>query len=126
MALAFLPIIVVCPAFARLEADPIVVQQQTLAYLLDYYMNTWLDEDFPHVDVECASRKTRTNNAIFLEGWHNKLNGRIARHHPKTHQFMPTIKEEQAAMEVTIRQADQGMAPPRRKRLLSTANSKPD
>ena len=66
------------------------------------------------------AEETRTNNAI------DKLNGRIARHHPNTHQLVATIKEEQAAMEVTIRHADQGMVPPQRKRVYHELQTRLD
>ena len=124
VAVGFLPIIVVRPAFARLEADPIVVQHPALADLLDYYKKTWLDGDFPMCMWNVHADETRTNNAI--EGWHHRLNGRIARAHPNTHQLVATIKEEQAATDMTIRHADQGMAPPRRRRVYRELQARLD
>ena len=114
MALAFLPIVAVRPAFVSLEGSPLVQQEPALSQLMTYYKDTWLDGCFPVRMWNVYSDTIRTNNAV--EGWHHKLNCDIGRSHPNVHKLVDILRKEQASTETTIQQALLGVAPPPRRR----------
>ena len=114
MALAFLPIVAVRPAFVSLEGSPLVQQDPTLTPLLTYYEDTWLGGSFPVRMWNVYADTIRTNNSV--EGWHHKLNCNIGRSHPNVHKLVDVLRKEQASTETTIQQALLGVAPPPRRR----------
>ena len=114
MALAFLPIVAVRPAFVSLEGSPLVQQEPTLTPLLTYYEDTWLGGSFPVRMWNVYADTIRTNNSV--EDWHHKLNCNIGQSHPNVHKLVDVLRKEQASTETTIQQALLGVAPPPRRR----------
>ena len=57
---------------------------------------------------------TRTNNHV--EGWHNSFRQSVGKCHPSIFEFITKLKEEQAATDLTRRNALLGAAPPTTKK----------
>ena len=112
MALAFLPVIAVRPAFSELKNDP-TVSELGLSELLEYYDGTWLHK-FKQRMCNVHKLIIRTNNR--MEGWHHKINQTIGNAHPGVHEFIKVFKGEQSCTEVTIERARLGAVPPARHR----------
>ncbi|CAF0877561.1 unnamed protein product [Rotaria sordida] len=92
MALPFLPMEEIEFAFEELmEQSPIVVNP-----LIEYFKNYWITQvsinmwSVSHLD-------TRTNNSV--EGWHNRFNNRINKHHPNIWHFISVIKVEEVVFQ---------------------------
>ena len=81
MALAFVPIVSLRPAYTAHSLHPIVARIPGIAPLLVYYEQTWLYGDYPIQMWNVFSQSIRTNNRV--EGWHNKLNRAIGHSHPQ-------------------------------------------
>ncbi|XP_030833106.1 uncharacterized protein LOC115920726 [Strongylocentrotus purpuratus] len=62
----------------------------------------------------------RTNNHV--EGWHRRFQIGVGADHPSFWQFLTCLKREHAMNEVTIGQAQAGMAPPARRRVYQDTN----
>ena len=115
LAVAFLPVIAIRPAFIAFENHRLTQRNPAIRSLLDYYSATWLDGDYALVMWNVHGQATRTNNRV--EGWHSRLNKAIGAPHPNTHQLVDALKVEQAATELTVTRARLGAAPaPRRRR----------
>ena len=115
LAVAFLPVIAIRPAFIAFESHRLTQRNPAIRSLLDYYSATWLDGDYALVMWNVHGQATRTNNRV--EGWHSRLNKAIGAPHPNTHQLVDALKVEQAATELTVTRARLGAAPaPRRRR----------
>ena len=112
MALAFLPVLAVRPAFHGLEEQEIIQENQLLTSLFDYFEKTWL-KSFPLRLWNVHNAATRTNNKV--EGWHSRLNRYVKKSHPNIFELITELKKEQATTELTISRARLGAAPPPRK-----------
>ena len=112
MALAFLPVLCVRPALAQLETE-IPPGDDDMSNLVDYFRRTWLGL-FPPSTWSVYSENVRTNNQV--EGWHSRMNKKIAKAHPNFYQWLKHVREEQAATETTAHRAALGAAPPARRR----------
>lgn len=112
MALAFLPVISVRPAFLELKDDPLVTELN-LTSLFTYYHETWLQLFKPHF-WNVHNQTTQTNN--HLEGWHSKLNRAIGKIHPGIHELIKVLKVEQSTTDATVQRARLGAAPPPRRK----------
>ena len=112
MALAFLPLITIRPAFQQLENEPIVEENHLLAALFTYFKQTWLGQ-FPLKLWNIYHAANRTNNRV--EGWHSKLNRFVKKSHPNIYELLTELKKEQAATELTVHRARLGAAPPGRR-----------
>jgi hypothetical protein len=116
MALANLPILVLRHSYTALleRSAAITTLYPPLADLATYYQDTWLNGAFPLRMWNVYAENTRTNNAV--EGWHNRLNRAVRRHHPNVLDLVEVLREEQAAIDTTVEAARQGVPPPRRRR----------
>ena len=114
MALAFVPIVSLRPAFIALSLDPVVARIPGIAPLLVYYEQTWFNSDFPIQMWNVFSQSTRTNNRV--EGWHHKLNRAIGHSHPNTHDLISVLNNVQTTTEETLQRARLGAPPPPRRR----------
>ena len=90
------------------EADQPAVQE-----LLNYFRSTWLDGNFPIQMWNTYGQDTRTNNHV--EGWHNSFRQSVGKCHPNIFEFITKL-EEQAATDLTRRNALLGAAPPTTKK----------
>ena len=113
MALAFVPMVSLGPAFIALSLDPVVARIPGIAPLLVYYEQTWFNSDFPIQMCNVFSQSTRTNNRV--EGWHHKLNRAIGHSHPNTHDLISVLNKEQTTTEETLQRARLGAPPPPRR-----------
>ncbi|KAL8608726.1 hypothetical protein ACOMHN_067425 [Nucella lapillus] len=118
LALAFLPVFAVRPAVTalqdELQDEPAFLEVPQLQQLLHYYINTWLNGDFPLSMWNVTDANVRTNNHV--EGWHSKLNRLIGRSHPNMHARVFVLRREQAQTEQTMIRARLGDAPPLRRK----------
>ena len=114
MALAFLPILLVRCNFFLLEGSALVESTPRLKELTEYYQATWLDGSYPLRLWNVADKTIRTNNAV--EGWHNKLNRGLGRHHPNIYQLIEYIQKEQQQGQQKVVQARLGVEPPPRRK----------
>ncbi|KAL8571302.1 hypothetical protein ACOMHN_061442 [Nucella lapillus] len=116
--LAFLPVFAVRPAVTalqdELQDEPAFLEVPQLQQLLHYYINTWLNGDFPLSMWNVTYANVRTNNHV--EGWHSKLNRLIGRSHPNMHTLVFVLRREQAQTEQTMIRARLGDAPPLRRK----------
>ena len=110
MALAFVPIVSLRPAFIALSLDPVVARIPGIAPLLVYYEQTWSNSDFPIQMWNVFSQSIRTNNQV--ERWHHKLNRAIGQSNPNTHELISVMKKEQTITEETLQRARLGAPPP--------------
>ena len=110
MALAFVPIVSLRPAFIALSLDPVVARIPGIAPLLVYYEQTCLNGDFPIQMWNVFSQSIRTNNRV--ERWHHKLNRAIGQSNPNTHELISVLKKEQTITEEILQRARLGAPPP--------------
>ena len=94
LAVAFLPVIAIRPAFIAFENHRLTQRNPAIRSLLDYYSATWLDGDYALVMWNVHGQATRTNNRV--EGWHSRLNKAIGAPHPNTHQLVGGRSEGRA------------------------------
>ena len=82
------------------------------AFLIRYMNNNYITGTYePRLcNVHNRENDTRTNN--YAEGFHNKWNNLIARHHPNLWFFVRALKDEQKTTEVGSAAAYRGDAPP--------------
>lgn len=106
MAIAFLPVLSIRPAFLQLSSSESAQQFQQLQPLFTYYRDTWLNGQFPIAMWSVFRSNIRTNNQV--EGWHSRIN---RHHHPNVF-----LRHEQAAKELVLSRARLGAAPRRQKR----------
>ena len=112
MAIAFLPVTVVRPAFISLRTSMICRQNPALDQLADYYERTWFGQ-FPAAMWNVHNSNIRTNR---VEAWNSKLNKAMGGHfHPNVYQLSDFLRKEQSHTEATVERARRGEAPPRRK-----------
>lgn len=112
MALAFLPVVAVRPAFYQLKDDPIV-EEHGLEELFAYFERTWLGT-FKPILWNVHDKSLRTNNR--LEGWHHRFNRYLGKHHPGVFEFILALKAEQSIVEQEIQQMRLGARPKPRRR----------
>ena len=112
MALAFLAVPAVRPAFHGLEEQEVVKENQLQTNLCEYFERTWL-KSIPLRLWNVHNAATRTNNKV--EGWHSRLNRYVKKSHPNIFELITELKKEQSTTELTISRARLGAAPPPRK-----------
>ena len=115
MALAFLPVHLVEQWFALLPPMPAIND------LLAYFENYWLTEMNPAIwNMHNVAR--RTNNDV--EGWHNRFNRIIQRHHPNLWQFINAIRDEQLSTQVICQQIVAGQTVYRRNKKYAAIDAR--
>ena len=114
MALPFLPVIAVRPAFDALCTDPVVVNSAAIRRFIAYFEPTWLDGQFPVHMWNVYHSNIRTNNQV--ESWHSRLNRTVGLTHPNIYRLLDTLRREQTLTELTLQRARRGVSPPRRRR----------
>jgi hypothetical protein len=101
MALAFVQCDLIIPTFHQIRnAAPAALQP-----LFTYFEQQWL-VNVPLQLWNVCDVDIRTNNGC--EGWHNRFNRAVDKHHPNIWHLLHCIKEEQASTEVTIFQISSG------------------
>lgn len=101
MAIGFVPTNLVLATFAKLQDDAPV----TIHNIYAYFEQQWLGN--VSVDMwNVYDTDTRTNNSC--EGWHNRFNRAVDRHHPNLWHLLSIILEEQASTEVLLCQIAAG------------------
>jgi hypothetical protein len=101
MALGFAPLPLVRNIYTTMmqQSDPV------LAPLFGYFSQQWLTNVRPSMWNVC-NEDIRTNNDC--EGWHNRLNRLVARHHPNLWHCVNCLIEEQNATDVLRQQLAAG------------------
>lgn len=79
----------------------------------DYFVGTWLENDFFKPLWCCYGRQHRTTNAV--EGWHNRLNKRISNVHPNIFVLVQALKQESQHSNNVRSQLELFQTPKRRK-----------
>ena len=94
MALTFLPVAIVRMTFHLLQsqANPVLLG------LFEYFERQWMTSTVPALWKVHGNDVWRTNN--HCEGWHNRFNRAISKHHPNIWLFLRAIQQEQAATEL--------------------------
>ena len=113
MALPFLPVIAVRPAYTALCNEPLVANNPAIQQFVGYFAPTWLDGQFPVRMWNVYNSNVRTNNQV--ESWHSRLNRTVGLTHPNVYRLLDSLRREQTLTELTLRQARQGASPPRRR-----------
>ncbi|XP_035216715.1 uncharacterized protein LOC118195774 [Stegodyphus dumicola] len=92
-----------CAALAFLKLEDVddgwlLIQEYSpedpkLQEFYDYFVNQWMDNALVTIEMwNCNNRRHRTNNAV--EGWNNKLNHALMKHHPTVRTLVATLKKE--------------------------------
>ena len=114
MSLAFLPRPLVRPNFFIIEGSNTVLNSDKLQTLCNYFKETWLNGPFDIWLWNVNQETLRTNNLV--EGWHNRLNRSVGKHHPNLFELITNLKKEQYDTELTISRARLGAATTVRRR----------
>ena len=88
MALPFLPVIAVRPAFDALCTDPVVGNSAAIRRFIAYFEPTWLDGQFPVHMWNVYHSNICTNNQV--ESWHSRLNRTVGLTHPNIYRLLET------------------------------------
>jgi len=94
MALGFLPLSVIHVTFRQLKA----AAPPSVHPLFAYFEQQWLG-NVPIKMWNVHNVDIRTNNDC--EGWHNRFNRLVDKHHPNVWHLLHCIREEQASTDVT-------------------------
>lgn len=105
MALALVPVADVKVAYRKLKRE----LPQSMNFVCTYFENTYVGrvgkrprypiELWNHYDA-ALQQKQRTNNAS--EGWHNRFQLVVGKHHPDLYSALREIQKEQADTEISI------------------------
>ena len=101
MALGFVPLSQVSEVFQTIRANAPV----ELTPLCSYFEQQWL-VNVPLDMWNVCEVDIRTNNS--REGWHNRFNRAVNKHHPNIWHILRCIKDEQGSMEVMRHQMAAG------------------
>ena len=113
MALPFLPVVAVRPAFTAVCNEPLVANNAAIQRFVAYFEPTWLNRQLPVRMWNVFHSNVRTNNQV--ESWHSRLNRTVGLVHPNVYRLLDSLRREQTFTELTLRQARQGASPPRRR-----------
>lgn len=111
MSLAFVPIDDVPMAFRELKA----ILPQRMTYVGKYFQDTYVGRQNlpPRYEIplwnhyqSARDRKQKTNNCS--EGWHNRFQQVVGKHHPDLYAALREIQKEQADTETAISELSLG------------------
>lgn len=108
-ALAHLPPDYIEDGFLHImETTPTI---EAIVQFNDYFVSQWIENDRFWV---CYNERHRTTNTV--EGWHNRLNRKIGKHHPNFYELLTALREEAEYYKIVVQQIDQHMPVPKRKK----------
>lgn len=101
MAIAFVETDLIAETFQRCQEEA----PASLRPLYTYFNQQWLG-NVPLKMWNVKDADIRTNN--HCEGWHNRFNRAVNKHHPNIWHLLRCIMEEQASNQITLRQIEAG------------------
>ena len=101
MALGFAPRLLIRNIFRQLRSE----SNTSLLPLFTYFEQYWLT-NIPISMWNVFESDLRTNNDC--EGWHNRFNRAVGKHHPNIWHLLSCIRDEQATVMVTRQQIAAG------------------
>ncbi|CAF1465953.1 unnamed protein product [Rotaria sordida] len=102
MALALMPFEHIQKAFELLKKD----SPEEMEDFFHYFENQWLKR-IPPKYWNVPTLEFRTNN--FAEGWHNKFNNRVEKHHPNVWHLIEYLKREELSFRQQLGKINSGL-----------------